>query len=144
MLRALSIAKQLRDEVPVGAIVLDEFGNELSYSGNRVLQNSDPMGHAEIVAMNLASRRLGRRSLHGATLVVTLEPCPMCTYAAREVGIRRVIFGLSNNKTGACGSLYDIARDPRFGRPMEVISGVLARDSQALLKAFFQTRRITR
>ena len=144
MLRAIAIATQVREEVPVGALVLDDLGNEIAAAGNRVVQDDDPMGHAEMIAMKMALHRLSSRSLLGATLVVTLEPCPMCAYAAREVGISQLIFGLANNKTGACGSVFDIARDSRFGPPLEVTSGVLASECQALLRAFFEPRRETR
>lgn len=141
MLKALAIAEKDRDEVPVGAIILDNLGNELAVAGNRVFRDADPMGHAEMIAMRMALRRPSVRSLQGATLVVTLEPCPMCTFAAREAGISKVIFGLANEKTGACGSVFDIARDRRFGSPMEVESGVLASECQAALRAFFKPRR---
>jgi len=141
MTRALLVAKTFSAEVPVGAVVLDTLENELAISGNRVVQASDPTGHAEMIALRDAMRACNSSSLEGATLIVTLEPCPMCTYAAREYRVGRIVFGAANNKTGACGSRYDLARDTVFGEPIEVVSGVLANESESLLRTFFEDLR---
>lgn len=138
MSRAILVAKLSAVEVPVGAVVLDPMDSEIAISGNRVVQDSDPTGHAEMIALRDAMRACNSRTLEGATLIVTLEPCPMCTYAAREYRVGRIVFGAANNKTGACGSRYDLARDSRLGEPIEVFSGVLANQSEQLLRRFFE------
>ena len=133
------------NEVPVGAVVVQNRNSEiLAAFSNQMRATGSSLAHAEMLALQKAMEILKNERLVGCDMYVSLEPCPMCAYAAREVGISQLIFGLANNKTGACGSVFDIARDSRFGPPLEVTSGDLASECQALLRAFFEPRRETR
>ncbi|MFZ9775168.1 MAG: nucleoside deaminase, partial [Candidatus Nanopelagicaceae bacterium] len=100
-------------DVPVGAVVLDEIGRLVGIGSNRRELLSDPVGHAEIVAIKSAARALGKWRLDGCTLVVTLEPCAMCAGAIAQSRISRLVFGAFDEKAGAVGSLMDVLRDPR-------------------------------
>jgi tRNA(adenine34) deaminase len=132
---------QSRSEVPVGAVLLDPGGNVLARAHNQRESNADPTAHAEILAIRAAARALGSWRLEGCTLVVTLEPCPMCAGAVVAARIGRVVYGAADPKAGAAGSLWDIPRDRRLNHRAEVIGGVLAEESAALLREFFARRR---
>ena len=111
-------------DLPVGAIVVNQSGSVLTASKNAVITNRDPSAHAEIIAL----RQLGAISRNEAaelTLVVTLEPCPMCAWLIRLTGIGKVIFGAYNPNYGAAGSVFDLLRDGRFGLQTEVGGGVM-------------------
>ena len=101
----------------------------------------DPTGHAEVVALRAAAARRGEWRLEGCTLVVTLEPCTMCAGAAVLARVTRVVFGAYDDKAGAVGSLWDVVRDRRLNHRPEVVAGVLAEESAALLEAFFDAHR---
>lgn len=128
-------------DVPVGAVVLDEAGRLIGIGSNRRELLTDPVGHAEIVAIKSAARALGKWRLDGCTLVVTLEPCAMCAGAIAQSRISRLVFGAFDEKAGAVGSLFDLLRDPRALHKVEVISGVLKDHCAELLSDFFQERR---
>jgi len=128
-------------DVPVGAVVLDEAGRLIGIGSNRRELLTDPVGHAEIVAIKSAARALGKWRLDGCTLVVTLEPCAMCAGAIAQSRISRLVFGAFDEKAGAVGSLLDLLRDPRALHKVEVISGVLKDHCAELLSDFFQERR---
>ncbi|HPB72272.1 MAG TPA: nucleoside deaminase [Phycicoccus sp.] len=138
-------------EVPVGAVVLGPDGLEWGRGANERERGSggagggggDVLGHAEVVALRAAARHTGSWRLTGATLVVTLEPCPMCCWAAQQARVERVVFAAWDDKAGACGSVWDLARDSRALHRMEVIGGVAgaAEASAALLREFFAARR---
>lgn len=128
------------DEVPVGAVVAVN-GRIVACAHNLRETTSDPTAHAEIVVLREAARRLGSWRLEGATLAVTLEPCFMCAGALVNARVERLVFGASDPKAGAVGSLYDVVRDVRLNHRLEVRSGVLADECGALLKAFFSVRR---
>jgi len=128
-------------DVPVGAVVLDEAGRLIGIGSNRRELLTDPVGHAEIVAIKSAARALGKWRLDGCTLVVTLEPCAMCAGAIAQSRISRLVFGAFDEKAGAVGSLFDLLRDPRALHKVEVISGVLKDHCAELLRDFFQERR---
>jgi len=128
-------------DVPVGAVVLDEAGRLIGIGSNRRELLTDPVGHAEIVAIKSAARALGKWRLDGCTLVVTLEPCAMCAGAIAQSRISRLVFGAFDEKAGAVGSLLDLLRDPRALHKVEVISGVLKDQCAELLSDFFQERR---
>ena len=130
-------------DVPVGAVVIDANGQVIGWGRNEREVGSDPTGHAEIVAMRDAARRLGRWRLDGTTLVVTLEPCVMCAGALVQARVDRLVFGALDDKGGAVGSLFDVVRDRRLTHRPEVISGVFAAESAALLRDFFQAQRKT-
>ena len=128
-------------DVPVGAVVLDEAGRLVGIGSNRRELLSDPVGHAEIVAIKSAARALGKWRLDGCTLVVTLEPCAMCAGAIAQSRISRLVFGAFDEKAGAVGSLMDVLRDPRAPHKVEVISGIMKEECAFLMAEFFKERR---
>ncbi len=128
-------------DVPIGAVVLDADGTPVARGRNVREAEHDPTGHAEVVALRAAARAGGEWRLEGHTLVVTLEPCTMCAGAAVLSRVERVVFGAFDPKAGAVGSLWDVVRDRRLNHRPEVISGVLAEESAALLGEFFTDRR---
>lgn len=128
------------DDVPVGAVVV--AGNRIVGRGhNEVVLRGDPTLHAEIVAVREALGTLNCVRLDGATLYVSLEPCPMCAGALWLARLERLVFGAFDAKAGACGSLFDIARDVRLNHQTQVRGGVLEDECAALLKEFFGKRR---
>jgi tRNA(adenine34) deaminase len=127
-------------EVPVGAVVV--HGDRIIGRAHNLRETEqDPTAHAEIVALREAARALGSWRLNECTLYVTLEPCPMCIGAAVNARLRHLVFGCSDPKAGAVGTLYNIADDRRLNHRIEVRSGVLAEESAAVLRAFFAARR---
>lgn len=128
-------------DVPVGAIILDSKGEVISTGVNQRELMSNPIAHAEIVAIEKAASALGKWRLDDCTLVVTLEPCAMCAGAIAQSRISKLVFGAWDEKAGAVGSQWDLLRDPRQLNKPEVISGVLADQCAALLTEFFQNRR---
>jgi tRNA(adenine34) deaminase len=129
------------DDVPIGAVVLSAEGEIVASGSNVRERDGDPTGHAEIVALRGAAAAVGEWRLSGCTLVVTLEPCTMCAGAAVLARVDRVVFGAYDEKAGAVGSLWDVVRDRRLNHRPEVIGGVLAEESTALLDEFFRTHR---
>lgn len=128
-------------DVPVAAILLDAAGNRLGTGRNERELSHDPTAHAEIIAIRQAAAELGTWHLEDTTLVVTLEPCTMCAGAILQARIPRVVFGAWDEKAGAAGSVNDILRDRRLPHRVEVVAGVMARESSELLRAFFADRR---
>ena len=128
-------------DVPIGAVVVDESGEVLARGRNVREADADPTGHAEVVALREAARSRGGWRLSGCTLIVTLEPCTMCAGAAVLARVDRLVFGAYDEKAGAVGSLWDVVRDRRLNHRPEVVTGVLAAESTALLDEFFQDRR---
>ena len=143
MLAALDEARAAltTGDVPIGAVVLDASGAVLGRGRNVREANADPTGHAEVVALREAAASRGGWRLDGCTLVVTLEPCTMCAGAAVLSRVARVVFGAYDDKAGAVGSLWDVVRDRRLNHRPEVLAGVLAEESTALLDAFFAGHR---
>jgi tRNA(adenine34) deaminase len=139
---AQAAAAASRGDVPVGAVVLGPDGDVLAEAGNDRESSADPTAHAEILALRGAARRRGEWRLTGCTLVVTLEPCTMCAGAAVLSRVDRIVYGAVDDKAGAVGSLWDVVRDRRLNHRPEVVMGVLAEESSAVLKGFFGTRRI--
>ena len=129
------------EDVPVGAVILDEAGTVIARGRNRREIDHDPTAHAEIVAIRHAAEALGSWRLTGLTLVVTLEPCTMCAGAVTAARLARVVYGAEDPKAGAVGSLWDVLRDARLHHRPEVIGGVLASECGALLRDFFAARR---
>ena len=129
-----------RGEVPVGAVVLVD-GRVVARRGNEREASGDPTAHAEVLALRDASRAVGGRRLHQATLVVTLEPCPMCAGAVWAAQVGRVVYGAADLRAGAMGSLYNVAVDQRLNHTTDVVSGLQADESAALLRTFFADRR---
>jgi tRNA(adenine34) deaminase len=130
-----------RGEVPVGAVVLGPDGEPLAAAGNDREGGADPTAHAEILALRAAAASLRRWRLDGCTLVVTLEPCTMCAGAAVLSRVARVVYGATDEKAGAAGSLWDVIRDRRLNHRPEVVMGVLADECAAVLRRFFTERR---
>ena len=128
------------NEVPVGALVVLN-GVVVGRGYNQPISQQDPTAHAEIVALRNAARTLGNYRLPGATLYVTVEPCAMCAGAIQHARIARVVFGASEPKTGACGSVVDLFAEARLNHHAEVEGGLMAEESAALIGAFFQRRR---
>jgi len=129
-----------RGEVPVGAIVAI-LGHIVSRSGNRTIADTDPTGHAEIIALREAALRVGNYRLSDATLYVTIEPCAMCAGAMIQARIQRLVYGADDAKGGAVKSCFHMLDHPQLNHRVEVASGVLAEESAALLKDFFAARR---
>ena len=129
------------DDVPVGAVILDQAGTVLARARNRREADRDPTAHAEIVAIRQAAGVIGGWRLTGLTLVVTLEPCTMCAGAVTAARLGRLVYGAEDPKAGAVGSLWDVLRDPRLNHRPEVIGGVLASECGAVLREFFEARR---
>jgi tRNA(adenine34) deaminase len=142
MRRALELAEcgGRRQEVPVGALVVLD-GAVVGEGWNRPISDSDPTAHAEIVAMRAAALRQQNYRLGRAVLYVTLEPCAMCIGAAINARIARVVFGAWDPKAGACGSVFDLAREPKVTHRIDVFGGVCSEECGALLRRFFETRR---
>ena len=130
-----------RGDVPVGAVVV-HAGQIIAQAGNERELRHDPTAHAEVLALQAAAEVLGTWRLTGATLVVTLEPCPMCAGALLAARVQRVVFGAANTENGSCGTLYNLCVDPRLNHEVEVVHGVEAAASTALLGEFFATRRL--
>ena len=128
-------------DVPIGAVIV--FKNQIiGKAYNQREQLNDPTAHAEIIALTQAAAYIESWRLHGCTIYVTLEPCPMCAGALVLARMDRLVYGCDDPKTGACKSLYNIVQDERLNHRLEVISGVLAADCGMLLKDFFHRRRL--
>ncbi|VEW15187.1 tRNA-specific adenosine deaminase [Brevibacterium casei] len=141
----LALAEAVRatahDDVPVGAVVVDEDGRVIGSGHNRREVDEDPLGHAELIALRAAAEATGRWRLDGCTLVVTLEPCVMCAGALVGSRIARLVYGAFDEKAGGVGSVWDIPRDRAALHHPEVYAGVRAEESAALLREFFTARR---
>jgi len=127
-------------DVPIGAVVV-HGGRIVARRHNEREASGDPTAHAEVLALRDAAAALGDRRLREATLVVTLEPCPMCAGAAWAAQVARVVYGAADLKAGAVGSLYNIAVDRRLNHQAEVVSGVRGHEAAALLTGFFDELR---
>jgi tRNA(adenine34) deaminase len=144
MRHALALAERAEredDEIPVGAVLVSAGGELLGEGWNRNITERDPSAHAEIVAMRESGRRLDNHRLLGATLYVTLEPCAMCAMAMVHARIGRVVFGASDPKTGAAGSVFDLFADPRHNHRVVVQGGVLADEAGTRLTNYFRRKR---
>jgi len=138
---ALIEAAKAGDDVPVGAILINAQGEVIATGHNRKEALKDPTSHAEIEVIRAATQKLQDYRLIGCTLIVTLEPCAMCAGAIVAARIPRVIFGAWDQRVGAAGSIMDLLRDQRLGRPIEVIPGILEQECAALLREFFDKKR---
>jgi len=136
---AAHIAEENGD-VPIGAVIVYQE-KVIGRAYNQREQLTDPTAHAEIVALTQAATFMETWRLHGCTIYVTLEPCPMCAGSLVLGRLDRLVYGCADPKAGACGSLYDIVRDERLNHRLEVTSGVLADECAALLQTFFRARR---
>lgn len=145
MRRALALAADAAarqpPDVPVGAVLLDADGGILATGANERELRQDPAGHAELIAMRAAAEIRGDWHLDDCTLVVTLEPCPMCAGAIAQAHLARVVFGAWDDKAGAAGSVIDLLRDRRLPHRTEVVGGVLEAECAEQLREFFAQRR---
>jgi len=127
-------------EVPIGAVVV-RAGVIVGRGHNRREVDGDPLAHAELLALREAADRTEGWRLSGCTMYVTLEPCPMCAGALVASRLDRLVYGAADPKAGFCGSLGNLAQDPRLNHRLEMSSGVLAEESAALLRGFFAALR---
>jgi len=129
------------DEVPVGAILVDRHDTIIGQGYNCPISSHDPTSHAEINAMRMACRAVNNYRLLDTVLYVTIEPCIMCMGAIIHARIRRVVFGATDVKWGAAGSLYDLADDKRLNHHPEIVSGIYKERTRQLMKKFFLNKR---
>ncbi|CAB4644537.1 unannotated protein [freshwater metagenome] len=143
MQQALALANQAAtfDDVPVGALVVNDQGEIIGVGENLREKNNDPTAHAEIVAIKNAAQKIGNWRLDDLTMVVTLEPCAMCAGAIVQTRMKRLVFGAFDEKAGAVGSIWDVVRDTRALTKIEVISGVLEKECAQVLTNFFKGKR---
>ena len=143
MQQALALANQAAtfDDVPVGALVVNDQGEIIGVGENLREKNNDPTAHAEIVAIKNAAQKIGNWRLDDLTMVVTLEPCAMCAGAIVQTRMKRLVFGAFDEKAGAVGSIWDVVRDTRALTTIEVISGVLEKECAQVLTNFFKGKR---
>ena len=143
MQQAIELAKKASnfDDVPVGALIVNEQGEVLATGQNLREKDNDPTSHSEMVAIKNIGNKIGNWRLDDLTLVVTLEPCVMCAGAIAQSRMKRLVYGAFDEKAGAVGSTWDVIRDPRALTKIEVVSGVLADECAVLLKDFFNKKR---
>jgi tRNA(adenine34) deaminase len=136
----LARAASVREEVPIGAVVVVE-GEILAEAHNETVQRCDPTAHAELLALQRALEKVGEDRLLLATLYVTLEPCAQCAGAIVLTKVGRVVYGAHDARCGMAGSVYDLLRSPRLNHRPEVIGGLMAEECGDLLRRFFESRR---
>jgi len=143
MSNALQLADQaqLHNDVPVGALVVNQMGEIIGRGKNEREKSNDPLAHAELMAIKDAAKNLNYYRFDDLTLVVTLEPCAMCAGAIAQSRFSRLVFGAFDEKGGAVGSVWDLIRDPRSLTKIEVVSGVLSDECAEILKDFFANKR---
>ena len=143
MQQVISLTSEVKssEDVPVGALIVNEAGEVISSGTNEREKDNDPTAHAEIIAIRRAGEKLASWRLDDLTLVVTLEPCVMCAGAILQSRIKRLVFGAFDQKAGAVGSSLDVIRDARALSKVEVVSGVLEEECAKLLTDFFAAKR---
>lgn len=140
MRRAITIAHDalISGDVPVGAIIVNKYGEVIASGHNERELYGDPTAHAEIVAIRKATEKYGQWRLEDHTIIVTLEPCAMCAGAIAQARFSTLVFGAWDEKAGAVGSVWDLLRDPRAQSRVEVRAGVLEKECSRILKDFIQ------
>jgi tRNA(adenine34) deaminase len=144
MVRALDLARAAASigEIPVGAVVYRTVDGTILGEGHNLRHTrKDPTLHAEVIAIRAAAEKLGDWRLNDCTLVVTLEPCPMCAGLIVNARLGRVVYGCADPKAGACGSLMSLTTDPRLNHRVMPIAGVRAEECAEVLRGFFRARR---
>ena len=144
MTEAISLAREASalGEVPIGCVVVhDVTGQIIGRGSNRRETDRDPTAHAEVLAMREAGKALGHWRLVDCTLVVTLEPCPMCAGAIVNARVPRLVYGCEDPKAGAVRTLYQVCTDSRLNHRVEVTTGVMAEQCAELLRSFFREQR---
>lgn len=139
MKEAIALAEKAMalGEVPIGCVIVQE-GKPIGRGYNTRNTDKNPLGHAELIAIDEAARVIGDWRLIGCTLYVTIEPCPMCAGAIVQARVPRVVYGAKNPKAGCAGSIYQLLEEPRFNHCAEVEAGVLEEEAAALMKTFFK------
>ena len=140
---ALKEAKKsfLKNEVPVGAVIIDKNGEIIAKAHNEVITKLDVSAHAEILAIRKASKKIGNYRLIDTTIYVTIEPCIMCMGAIIHARIKKIIFGAFDKKWGAVGSLYNFSQNKKLNHKIDVVSGILKNEAKKLIKDFFKLKR---
>ena len=145
---SLALEEALRayheNEVPIGAVLIDEGGILISREHNRIEQLNDATAHAEILALREAGKILNRRRLSDCTLYSTVEPCAMCAGALVLCRVKRIVYGATDSKFGAAESIFNVVNNPALNHQLEVTAGVLEEDCRKLMKRFFDERRLER
>ncbi len=129
------------NEVPVGAVLVDNSGQVIGYGHNQTISTCDPSGHAEMVALRFGAKKIGNYRLTGATIYTTIEPCIMCMGAIVHARLARLVYGAPDPKWGAAGSLYDFASDKRLNHNLEVVSGICFNQTRDIIRSFFKNKR---
>jgi len=128
-------------EVPIGAVLIDEGGILICEEHNRIEQLDDATAHAEILLLREGAKKIGRRTLSTCTIYVTVEPCPMCAGALMLCRLKRLVYGTTDSKFGACESLFNVTNNPALNHQLDVTAGVLENECRAIMKRFFIERR---
>lgn len=131
----------LMDEVPVGAIIIDDKNKIIGYGHNQPISLNDPTAHAEILALRMAAQNLNNYRLLNTTIYVTLEPCIMCMSAIIHARVKRLVFGANDPKWGGAGSLYDLSSDMRLNHNIETCGGIKSNETSSIIKKFFKNKR---
>jgi tRNA(adenine34) deaminase len=144
MQQAIELAKSAEsfDDVPVGALIVNEQGEVLATGQNLREKDNDPTAHAEIVAIKNAGNKIGNWRLDDLTLVVTLEPCVMCAGAIAQSRMKRLVYGAFDEKAGAVGSVFDVLRWPRTFNNIEIVNRIMSKECSEILKDFFVKKRV--
>ena len=132
-----------KGEVPVGCVLV-KAGKIIAEGWNQPITQHDPSAHAEVITIRAAGQQLGNYRLPDTTLYVTLEPCTMCAGLMIHARIKRLVFGASEPKTGACGSVFNVLADERYNHQLEVEGGIMQEECVAIIKRFFAERRRSR
>ena len=141
-LRLAELARDVDDEVPVGALLVSSTDELIAAGSNRNISEHDPSAHAEIVTLRRAGQQLANHRLLGTTLYVTLEPCAMCVMAMIHARIQRVVYAASDPKTGAAGSVFDLLQSERHNHRIAITGGVLAEPASRMLSEYFRSKRV--
>ncbi len=131
----------LKDEVPIGAVIVDAGGDVISRAHNQLITLSDPTAHAEILALRKACQSVSNYRLPDTTMYVTIEPCVMCMGAIIHARVAKVVFGAHDPKWGAAGSKYDFIQDARFNHTPQIAGAICAEDCKHLMQCFFREKR---
>ena len=143
MREAIKEAKEgwLNGEVPVGALLINQSDEILVRDHNRCISLNDPTAHAEILVIRQAAQKLKNYRLNGVTIVVTIEPCPMCMGAIMNARLDTLVFGAFDPKYGAAGSVYNLPDDERLNHKITIISRIMEQECRDLMQGFFRERR---
>jgi tRNA(adenine34) deaminase len=131
----------LKDEVPIGAVLMDDNDQQLATAHNLTISLNDPTAHAEILVLRQAARRIQNYRLLNTTLYVTVEPCVMCMGAIIHSRVKTIVFGTRDPKWGAAGSIYDFSEQARFNHQPQIIEGICRKECRNLMQQFFKSKR---